>query len=1068
MLIASLAVMMAAVPSASTDKLDTPAMSLLIRDGVVVGFADRQTSDGWQPMDTPPLTGLRRFKKSHLWNDAARRTTRRDGAGLACEATWTSNEGDAIVTTTLTPDDDGSVVVTQRGESTTPGLVGVQWGIVAPESWTVLAPSHSGWRLDATSPAGSFDLDYPMGWEAQFVLIQGPKGGLLIHAEDVAERFKALHIERVNEQFRIGFETRCTAPFQSKTTVDGTRWRVRPYRGDWLEGAKVYRAWASRAMGLMRLEDRKPAWVRDVQLVVVAGLDAKLLEALVKHVDPKRTLIYVPSWRRDSYDRNYPDYTPADGFAAKVKQARAMGFRVMLHVNYFGCTPENPHYEALRPYHCRDPLSGELLYWDWQRATPPIKFAYINPAAKAWRDLFVRLMVELCERLEPDALHLDQTLCIFNHAGGSIDRLNMMQGNLALHRELRQALPNVALSGEGLNEITCRYEAFAQRHVYGIHHADRKWDDWLISLAHPVSSSLLAPHTTIYGYLGMTNPEAHDYYFAWRKAYERFGVIPTFARPTMDQVTGPSPIVRMLLDEARWFQRHRPLPDFDHAWPADTVFAYRTDDGKQAAFRRDAFGVVLIDQAKPDAPISRRLSGSATPELPGTVPGWRAYNDRQLLGLDPTRSYVYLPEPRDPKAFHIDKLSGTARVRRVSLQAEFATIELDDERTVVSELWQHAGPARCGEVLRGGRVNQIDGLRFHSEAGTNVRPQGKGIFAHPPWRPAATENKPSNASPIDTTGLGSAWIEFDVDLPRDMPARFETGVGLRTEHAAEQSDGVTFVVSVRRQGTDTDLLSFSKHAKQASPAPMVVDLSRLRGRGITLRLETQPGPDGSVTFDWALWSEPRIVLTEPYSEMIRLISPQRILGVLHGATYRTAAPFEGTRYVINVPLPGTSYLLFREPQPIQPPVKLTDLRFGQTLMEAGRQQRPRSFMTATVQPGQVAGVAKPGLFAHPPDQGQMHIDYLIKLPKHPARLIGFAGIRDGRDSSTDGVGFRIAVNGDVLWSSDVMPADGWQPFDVALARYANRPVVLSLITDSLGDYRCDWAQWGQPMLVPRP
>ncbi len=1056
-----------APPAIAAEKLETPAMSLTIRDGVVVGFTDRRIPNGWQPMDAPPLTGLRRIKKSDLWNDTAGRVARHTDAGLTCEAAWTSAEGRARVTTAFAPADDGSVVVTHRGKSGTPGIVGVQWGLVAPETWTVLAPCHSGWQLDASGPAGQFDLDYPMAWEAQFVLIQGPKGGVLIHAEDVAERFKTLHVKRVGGQFRIGFETRCTAPMDSKKAVEGTRWRIRPYRGDWLKGAALYRAWATRAFGLVRLEDRKPAWIRDAQLMVVSGLEAKLLEALAEHVDPKQTLVYVPSWRRDSYDRNYPDYTPAEGFAEKVKHARAMGYRVILHVNYFGCTPENPHYEALKGYHCRDPLSGELLYWDWQRADPPITFAYINPAAKAWRELFVRLMVELCERVEPDALHLDQTLCIFNHAGGPIDGFNMMQGNLALHRELREALPDVALSGEGLNEITCRYEAFAQRHVYGIHHADRKWDDWLIDLAHPISSSLLAPHTTIYGYLGMTNPRAHDYYFAWRKAYERFGVIPTFPRPTRDQITQAPPIVRVLLDEARWFQRNRPLPDFDREWPAEAVFAYRTDGG-QAAYRRDAFGVALVDPAEPDAPISRRLTGSATPELPGTVPGWRAYNDRRLLGLDPARSYVYLPKPRDRKAFHVDKLPPTARVRRIAQQPDFAVIDLDDERAVVSELWRHEGPARSGEILRDGATNAIAGLQFHSDSGTGVRPQGEGIFAHPPWRPLPDNEKPTGASSDASTGLGSAWIEFDVALPRDKPARFETGVGLRTDHAAEQSDGVTFVVIVRKPDSKTELLRLSKHATRASPEPMVVDLSRLRGQAITLRLETHPGPKGAVTFDWALWARPRIVLSEPHHQMIRLVSPRRILGVIHGVTYRTAAPFEDTRYVIDVPLPGTSYLLFREPHTIEPPVKLTDLRFDQALIEAGRSRRPRSFMTAKVQPGQVGGEAKPGLFAHPPDQGQMHVDYLIKLPERPVRLIGFAGIRDGQGSITDGVGFRVAVNGEVWWSSDVTPDDKWVPFDVALARYANRPVVLSLITDSLGDFRCDWAQWGQPTLVPRP
>ena len=52
----------------------------------------------------------------------------------------------------------------------------------------------------------------------------------------------------------------------------------------------------------------------------------------------------------------------------------------------------------------------------------------------------------------------------------------MMQGSIELHRELAAALPNVALSGEGLNEITCRYESFAQRHPNGVDFVGATWD----------------------------------------------------------------------------------------------------------------------------------------------------------------------------------------------------------------------------------------------------------------------------------------------------------------------------------------------------------------------------------------------------------------------------------------------------------------------------------------------------------------------------------------------------------------------------------------------------------------
>ncbi len=1056
-------IIVGATAVASAESLKTRSLSLGIHDGVVTAFTDLRTGDTYVEKITPPLTGLRRLKGRDLWNHKATVRTTRDADGATCVAVWREDAGESRVTTRITPQPDGDVLITQQAGSASPGLVGVQWGLVVPDAWDVLVPGHSGLRFGADTACERRQFDYPMSWEAQFVLLQAERGGMLIYALDNAERYKALHVEQQKGRFLIGLETRCTAPFEPVTKTTSVRWRVHAYQGDWRVGAGVYRRWAAETFGLTEITARRPGWVKDIQFVVIAGLDEKLLKALAGQVEPRRTLIYVPAWRRDGYDRNYPDYTPKDGFADRMKRARAMGSRVMLHVNYFGVTPENAHYAKMKPYHCVDPFTRDRLYWDWQRARPPIKFAYINPAAAAWRELFVRLMVDLCGRLEPDALHLDQTLCAFNDGNGLIDGRNMMQGNIALHRELRRALPEVALSGEGLNEITCRHEAFAQRHVYGINHSDQDWNDALIATAHPVSSALLTPYVTLYGYLGMTNPAPHDYYFAWRKAYERFGVIPTLARPSIEQLTEPPPVVRVLLDEARWFQRHLPVPDFASPWGPDTLFAYRTSDGGRAEYRRDADGVALVVTKPKTHVVSRRITGATSIRLPGRAPDWRAYDEQRLLGLDPACSYVYVDEPRDLTAFHVRALPSTARVRRIGLRPEFATLCLDDRRSVVADLWQFDGPTRCGERLRDGTIHQTDGDTFESQAGTRICPQGEGIFAHPPWREQRTKAKGETQSPNPR----AAWIEFDIQLPADKPARFDAGVGLRTKHAEENSDGVTFRVTVRDREGRSDALAASRHSKRTIPEPVRVDLAALRGRSVTVRLETDPGPAGSVSFDWALWTRPRIVLTEAYAAPVEVVSPRDIVGVISSCDGRTPMRRDANRYTLTLAMPGTTYLLFTEPRRVDPPAALWQLPFSQELVTSdGRREPPHGFLQARAQASVIGGVSRDGLFAHPPSRGQMHVDWLIELPAQPVKLTGFAGIRDGAEEGCRGVGFRIVVNGRQAWHRDLQPDGKWRAFDVSLASHAGQTIVLTLVTDALGDYTCDWAQWGEPRLVP--
>jgi hypothetical protein len=113
----------------------------------------------------------------------------------------------------------------------------------------------------------------------------------------------------------------------------------------------------------------------------------------------------------------------------------------------------------------------------------------------------------------------------------------------------------------------------------------------------------------------------------------------------------------------------------------------------------------------------------------------------------------------------------------------------------------------------------------------------------------------------------------------------------------------------------------------------------------------------------------------------------------------------------------------------------------------------------------VKGVTKEGFSAHPPQRGQTHIDFLLTLPNEPLQLTGFAGIRDGAEGKGQGVGFRVEVNGERVWSADVKPGGDWTPFHVSLAPFAGRTVVLTLITDSLGGYDYDWAHWGELKIV---
>ncbi|NQT17675.1 MAG: hypothetical protein HQ582_33275, partial [Planctomycetes bacterium] len=741
----------------------------------------------------------------------------------------------------------GDLVVTQQCTSPAEGVWGVSWQVGdVPLDYAIIVPGRSGIRLTQSTPGREHQFDYPMGWEAQLVICEGREGGFCVWADDVEGRFKRLIVRRSNTGWQLTLVTINFAPFDALRSCESVAWRLNVFGGDWRVPARRYREWAEANLRPTPVADQEPGWVKDVRAMVIMGMDARVLEALAERLDPRQTVVYVPSWRRAGYDRDYPVYDdPLEQLKPFVEAAHRLGFRVMLHVNYFGVDPLNPLYEKFEPYQVRSPWGKhEKQWWLWTRAEPEIRFAYINPALKAWRDHFTGAMVELCGDYEIDALHLDQTLCVYNDHNGRIDGLSMIEGNVALHRQLREALPQVALSGEGLNEVTYRHEALAQRHAWGINHADGTWDRRWLAHAHPICSYLFRPYTIINGYLGCAPPTHWQMYAAWNEAYEHWGVIPTL-KPSMAEIIEPSGFSRQWFDEATFWQKERLDVDLEGPWPSDVAFPFRAADGRRAV--RTVDGRFLCGETE----ISRTVTGVGEVEARGTIPGWRAFDGRRLFGLDPEHWYPYFDEPRDPALFHVAEMPPDLVAEAVIDWGELAMVRTRSRTTVVADLAALVDGAVRGSrpfegkplVVTGGSASP-DGAQFEGHGDT--------VFAHPPWKAGQSDRETG----VVSGGPGVAFAQFSVELPADGRIRFLSGVAMdQNALGPDRTDGVTFGVSV--EGRDRRLEG-ELHNATDKPRTLELDLTALAGEAVTVELTVHPGPDRSVSYDWARWFRPRI------------------------------------------------------------------------------------------------------------------------------------------------------------------------------------------------------------------
>ena len=1047
-----------AAPAPVVHTVETAELSLRMSGARIAHITNRLTGDTLTCPTAPALARQRRSDRSV--QEPSRESPRRAGSGAQVDSVWSK----ARAATQFSPAASQTIRVSQKLQAEA-GTAGISWSLAVPDSWEILIPGNSGQRFNASAPFVTRAFDYPIDWEAACVQVQGPKGGLLIYAADGVSltRWLALEVEHRPGRFTLRFETRNQAPFTKLTTVTSADWRIRAYAGSWQQGAEIYRQHITRGLGLKRMDQRRPAWASQIRFTVIMGMDTPFLQRLAERVDATQTLLYIAGWRKDEYDRNYPDYTPNPQFIPFVQEAHRLGFRVMAHVNYFGCDPKHPLYERFAQYHMRDPFTGAHLWWDWTLADPPIKFAYINPASREWRQEFIRRMVALVAETGVDAFHLDQTLCIFNDQNGLIDGMTCMQGNVALHKELSEALPDVALSGEGLNEVTAIHEHFAQRHVWGYDHVQHTWNNDLLALSHPISSYLLRPHTTIYGYLGYVNPVSQPQaWLAWQRAYECFGVIPTWAWPTADQLDRPTPALAALLAETDAWQRLRLDPDCSTHWPADVRMQWRGQGGSAARVLAEGDGSALQIRDGADASwetLYRRIENASTWTGDGSIPGWRAWNGRTAFGLDPETRYLWSAAPW-PDAPHFSALSGSLSPRELLVTPHLLTALADSYSAAQLPagsipLWRT--PGTSGVTLRGASASPSDMVFLEHPSGAFVQPETQGLFMHPPWR----HTPPSQSKPLELPGAGSVWVRWE--LPAN-PETLEFRAEVKLRQGAHESDGVLFRVKAL-DARGATLRQAVQMAESTVPQHLSLTLANLPAAR-HLQVEVWPGPKGNPSFDWA-------ILTLPH---LRPSASARVEGA--SATV-AGAPADWRPLAASGPvaqeaggtwaLSGETplFALFASPDTPIHSIPLDLIRtepIAWVVTPEGEARSADGYSKPVTERVSIGGVERLARNAHPPAHGRTVHAWLVGANGQAARIRVLAGIRE--NTRTNGVLFRITANGRILAEQRVMPKDGWVRFDVALPDQATQWITLE--TDPMGNYDCDWAWWADAEITRRP
>ncbi|MBQ9358569.1 MAG: hypothetical protein IJT95_03415, partial [Abditibacteriota bacterium] len=336
-----------------------------------------------------------------------------------------------------------------------------------PDDCRICVPVKGGIIFDRDSPYATYTWKYPLSWELPFAIVmKGDREGVLYYAPDRL-RYAALTLIHSPGSFSLVFGY---CPFTEK-----------PFAGTWQDGAALYADIYRRS--LPADIPVHPYWTNKVKMVVFDfGAPMSAYETLAKDVKPETVLIYYPDWRAYPYDINYPDYTMSERAKDRIKQLKAMGFRIMLHTNIFGVGYGNPLYQRFSKYQLRNRMTGALDAWTLSE--DPV--GYMNVAEKEWQDFFVRTLKDIYAKYKPDAVYLDQAYYI--EPDNDPGDCELTKGTEALLRRIRRELPGLALGGEGANGVVAPYLKFCALIPLSINHASHYGDPRLISAAAPVTA----------------------------------------------------------------------------------------------------------------------------------------------------------------------------------------------------------------------------------------------------------------------------------------------------------------------------------------------------------------------------------------------------------------------------------------------------------------------------------------------------------------------------------------------------------------------------------------------------
>jgi hypothetical protein len=253
------------------------------------------------------------------------------------------------------------------------------------------------------------------GWPMPFFLLLTGDRGLYVAAHDARQFHKKFSVHP-------GKQTAVLLPVPY-AGLPGTGLEdlypvvIRPYRGGWREGAKIYRAWALKqpwaAKGPLSGRQDVPAALKEIGLWFLCAYPgpekseewtSEILQAAGYYGVPVGVHIY--QWHEIAFDNHYPEYFPAKrGVVEAVRRLTAAGILAMPYINARLWDRRTDSFKQAQSACTKDPLGVPPLELYGAHCGQLIPMC---PWTKFWQDKVLELCRKLAEEMGVNAIYLDQ------------------------------------------------------------------------------------------------------------------------------------------------------------------------------------------------------------------------------------------------------------------------------------------------------------------------------------------------------------------------------------------------------------------------------------------------------------------------------------------------------------------------------------------------------------------------------------------------------------------------------------------------------------------------------------